>query len=254
MSKNDKNYPLVEDVSIKSLIKADWNYKKEAPEKIKVFTEQIRHNGQLETLLVREIGSGKYEIINGNHRLDAFIKLDFRIVKVYNCGKIDLVQAKKLAYQMNEVRTDADDRKLAQLLSDIVTDSDIDEFKLLTGLEDADLDSLMDVDLSGLDEELTETVAPVQDFGGLTPGEELEKREDKKITSAKTTSEELAKKTAQTTDPTTVGDVIDEEKRLKTVVLPKNVAYVMNSQNLKSISCPYCEEQFEIEGLNKEEE
>ena len=51
------------------LVKADWNYKTEDQEKQEKLKENIKRNGQIENIIIRELETGFFEVVNGNHRL-----------------------------------------------------------------------------------------------------------------------------------------------------------------------------------------
>src|SRR3972149_2059713 len=67
------NYKLM---PIEILVKADWNYKADDEEKSNKLTNNIKRIGQVENIQVRELDTGYYEVINGNHRLDCLQKID----------------------------------------------------------------------------------------------------------------------------------------------------------------------------------
>jgi hypothetical protein len=54
------------------LIKADWNYKEEDEFISDKLVNNMKRNGQIENIHVRKLNTGFYEVINGNHRLDAY--------------------------------------------------------------------------------------------------------------------------------------------------------------------------------------
>ena len=72
----DYGFELME---VSKLIKADWNYKTDDEKKLKDLQENFKRNGQVENIIVRELSKGKYEVVNGNHRLDALKNLKFQI-------------------------------------------------------------------------------------------------------------------------------------------------------------------------------
>lgn len=104
---------------IGSLVKADWNYKLENAFLTNQLTSNIQKNGQIESIVVREV-KNKLEIVNGNHRLDAFKACEIKEVQVYNLGKIDLNQAKRIAVELNETRFENDETILGKIINDLV--------------------------------------------------------------------------------------------------------------------------------------
>jgi ParB/RepB/Spo0J family partition protein len=107
----DFGYQLID---VSKLVKAEWNYKDDDDKKLKDLINNIKRNGQVENLIVREIGD-KYEIVNGNHRYDALYKLGLKLAIVCNKGKISKEEAIRLAIETNETRFPNDNIKLAEL-------------------------------------------------------------------------------------------------------------------------------------------
>lgn len=112
------------DIPITALVKADWNYKTNDDDKLAKLRENIKRNGQIENIIVRELDTGFYEIVNGNHRYDALIELGIEQCHVYNLGKISLTQAQRIAIETNETRFESDGVKLAEIVRDIMVDFD----------------------------------------------------------------------------------------------------------------------------------
>ena len=51
------------DISIDKLIKADWNYKTEDTAKQEKLKENIKRNGQIENIIIRELDTGFFEVV-----------------------------------------------------------------------------------------------------------------------------------------------------------------------------------------------
>jgi hypothetical protein len=115
------------EIPTEQLVKADWNYKTEDKKKQEKLKENIKRNGQIENIIVRLLDTGFYEVVNGNHRLDVLKDLKQKKVYCYNFGKISDVKAQKVAIETNETKFDTDNLKLAELLSEIGKEFDVDE-------------------------------------------------------------------------------------------------------------------------------
>lgn len=102
---------------VAKLQKAPWNYKKDDEFKAGQLVNNIKKNGQMENIIVREIEKDVYEVVNGNHRLDAVITLGRKKIIAFNAGKISQGQAERLAIVTNETRFESDQVKLAQLIT-----------------------------------------------------------------------------------------------------------------------------------------
>lgn len=104
---------------VDKLVKADWNYKEEDPELTGKLIANIKRNGQIENILVRELDTGFYEIVNGNHRYDALVEVEATEVVAYNLGRITLAEAQRIAIETNETRFKTDPTKLSSIIADI---------------------------------------------------------------------------------------------------------------------------------------
>lgn len=129
------------EIPLDNLDKASWNYKEDEPAKLKKLVNNIRRNGQIENVIVRqtgvgeykivdglETGSGRYEIVNGNHRYDAFVILEKPTAVAYNLGaNISDAVAARIAVETNETRFATNDIQLAHVINRILGEYDISE-------------------------------------------------------------------------------------------------------------------------------
>ncbi len=113
MGLKEYGYELLE---VSKLVKADWNYKDDDEKRLDDLVNNIKRNGQIENLIVRKLGS-KYEIVNGNHRYDALVKLKQTHAIVCNKGDITKEEAIRIAIETNETKFPNDNLKLAELLN-----------------------------------------------------------------------------------------------------------------------------------------
>ena len=101
------------------LVKAPWNYKEDDPEKAKTLTANIKKNGQVQNIIVRDLDNGKFEVCNGNHRLDSFRELKLRKAMTYNLGKCSLAEGKRVAIETNETNFDNNPTALAGIIKEL---------------------------------------------------------------------------------------------------------------------------------------
>ena len=118
-SKLDKGFL---NINLDKLVKADWNYKEEDNKLTQKLINNIKRNGQIENLIIRELDSGYYEVVNGNHRLDVMNTLEIKEAHAYNFGKISLTQAQRIAIETNETRFSTDQVKLSELIAEMSED------------------------------------------------------------------------------------------------------------------------------------
>lgn len=135
-----------------NLVKAEWNYKYDdevIKEKLK---ENIRRNGLIENLIVREIAKDKFEVVNGNHRLDVIQELSIDEVMCYNLGKVPDHVAKRIAIETNETKFVANPTKLADILKELTEHVSFDDLLETLPFTSGELESLTsDLDFNSFD-------------------------------------------------------------------------------------------------------
>jgi hypothetical protein len=154
-------HKLVE-LPLKELSQASWNYKTNNKNMMAKLKANMKDRGQVQLLIVRELGVGKYEIVNGNHRFDALIDLGYTHATCLNLGPVSITQAKRIAYETNETEFAADNIKLADIIKELTeafsmedleatlpfSKNEIDDMAKLTSFDFNDEDTFMH-DLGG---------------------------------------------------------------------------------------------------------
>jgi len=79
--------------------------------------ENIKRNGLILNLVVRELDTGFYEVLDGNHRLQVARDLGLDMAHVYNMGKITDSKAQRLALEINENTFEHDPLKMGRLMA-----------------------------------------------------------------------------------------------------------------------------------------
>lgn len=124
------------EIEVKKLVKAGWNYKDEDTEEAQQLMDKLeanfKRNGQIENILVRELDTGFYEVVNGNHRYDVAVRLKIKKLMCFNLGDISEAQAKRIALETNETKFKADQIKLAKTVTELL--GEFDDGELLTTL------------------------------------------------------------------------------------------------------------------------
>lgn len=128
---------------VADLTAAEWNYKVQNTFTQGKLVENIRRNGQLETIIVRELPKGKFEVVNGNHRLSAFITLGVESVTVCNLGKITDATARRIAIETNETNFARDDLRFAAVLTDLLREFESVELLATLPFTDAELQNAL---------------------------------------------------------------------------------------------------------------
>jgi ParB-like chromosome segregation protein Spo0J len=138
-------------IPLHKLTPAPWNYKVRDAFLAEKLEANIRRNGQVENLIVRRLNdSGLWEVVNGNHRLEAFHALKLMSAMCFDLGEIPEVQAKRIALETNETHFEDDPEKLARMVGDIIsaspnaaeliatlpyTDSQLDQMRLMNDFD-----------------------------------------------------------------------------------------------------------------------
>jgi len=144
MKENYKRIPL------SKIVVENWNYKKNDEFLMEQLINNINRTGQIENLLVRNLGKGKYGLVNGHHRLEALQKLKIKTAYCYDLGKISLKEAKRIGLETNETKFDSDPFQLAKLVKEI--DNEFDDFSDTSPFDDDDMDAF-DLAISSLSKE-----------------------------------------------------------------------------------------------------
>jgi len=107
------------EIDINKLKKADWNYKEDNDKLLEKLKANIKNNGLVINLIVRELKDGSFEVVNGNHRLEACKQLNIKKVNVFNLGEIDELTAKRIAIETNETNFETNTEALSGVLKEL---------------------------------------------------------------------------------------------------------------------------------------
>lgn len=138
--KNYSNYKLI---PIELLVPADWNYKTNDEFKSEQLRNNIKRNGQIENVHVRDLDTGYFEVVNGNHRLPELKAVGRKFVLCYDHGKITLKEAKRIAIETNETRFDTDQDKLKEILKELNDQFGEDDLKMTLPYVENEFDELL---------------------------------------------------------------------------------------------------------------
>ncbi len=152
------------------LVKADWNYKEQNDFTAQQLQNNLKRIGQVETIQVRLLESGLYEVINGNHRYDELINLQTEYVIAYDHGDIGLQEAIRRAIETNETKFKADELELSKRVVDLLNDKDIDELNLTLPYSEQQLEDfgeMVNFDMNGIGGGPRPTTVTKTELGGL---------------------------------------------------------------------------------------
>jgi ParB-like chromosome segregation protein Spo0J len=127
-----------------------WNSNVVSPENEAKLDEALRTLGFFKPIVVREV-DGDLQILGGEHRRDAAIRIGMDEVPIFNLGPISDDKAKKIGLADN-ARYGADDTlMLAAILEDLGDTDDLQSFLPMTGAEIASIFSASSIALDDLD-------------------------------------------------------------------------------------------------------
>lgn len=164
-------HPQVEKVSVK-LGALQRRYKTESDNPNKMDQEQyrrlvasVKENGPLQDLLCRKVKGG-YEVIDGHHRLDAYLEVygpHHEMTVTVAPSLAALAKAKAASLGMNKIRGDVDYGIAADVLREIKDETDwtAEQMATLTGFSPEEIETLTSINLEEVDDALSE-VAEVE--------------------------------------------------------------------------------------------
>tara|TARA_R110002167_G_scaffold109315_2_gene278682 strand:- start:6998 stop:7660 length:663 start_codon:yes stop_codon:yes gene_type:complete len=132
------------DVNTSDLVKADWNYKEENAEQTLKLVENFKRNGQVENIQIRELEDGRYEVVNGNHRLDVMKSIEMKKCHAYNYGEISKAEAQRIAIETNETRFATNAIKLGETLEEISGTFSIDEMAKTMPFKEEEISNMIE--------------------------------------------------------------------------------------------------------------
>jgi len=134
----------VETMNIENLVKAEWNYKTDGTdEQITKLMKSIQYDNSAGILAVRKLND-KYEVIDGNHRLEALRRLGWMQIQVENFGDIPKSKAIVISRRRNHVWFDDDLKAFSDLIkNDVLPDIDTDTLKEILPDTPDEIDNLI---------------------------------------------------------------------------------------------------------------
>lgn len=125
--------------------------------------ESMGKYGFVDPLTVRPASEGMWEIIDGEHRLQAAEDLRMATAPYMNAGAISTAEAQALGIILNELKGRHDPKKLGALLDDLLTNNPVEE--MLKGMPFTDealagLTSLKSFDWNDIDKPIDKNPSP----------------------------------------------------------------------------------------------
>ncbi len=132
-------------IDINKLQKANWNYKKDDESKMQKLIKAMRKRGQIVNLIVRPIGKGKYEVINGNHRYDALKSIGAKTAYCCNLKKVSDHEARLIATETNHLEFETDTASFARMIEEISREVSIQEMEETIPFDEKEINGYIDM-------------------------------------------------------------------------------------------------------------
>ncbi len=129
-------------IDIDRLVKADWNYKDDDQTRLEKLVANLKRNGQVENIIVRELETGFFEVVNGNHRYDAMVSLGVNRVWCFNLGRVSLAAAQRIAVETNETKFDSNQLRLAEVIREIQQEFPLEELVSTLPFSEQDIEAM----------------------------------------------------------------------------------------------------------------
>lgn len=161
MNKDNGNYGFeILSADPKTLLANAWNPNIVSPDNEAKLEESLKRNGFFKPALVRQLASGAFEIVGGQHRIQAAIRLGYKNVPIINLGNIDDKKAKEFCL-LDNGRYGADDTlQLAELLEGLGNADELASFMPYSETDLASIFSSVNIALDDLDLDDAEETAP----------------------------------------------------------------------------------------------
>ncbi len=136
-----------------TLIEREDNPNKMEPEKVELLAKLIHKWGFLQPILVREVGDGKHEIVDGHHRVRAAQMAEEKAISavVLEEGEDANEAASILQISMNQIRGELDLGMVGDALGSLRESGWSDEDLAMTGFSSDEIDDL--ISATTIDEE-----------------------------------------------------------------------------------------------------
>lgn len=128
-----QDYPVLK-IRVSEIELAPWNYKTEDETRAIKLQNAMEKSGYISKIAIaqrdEEPESEKYEVIDGNHRVMAFRNMGVEEIQATFVGRIRKTERQRKGIELNELRFQSDNIKLAENLSDILKDMPVEDLVL----------------------------------------------------------------------------------------------------------------------------
>lgn len=120
-----------------------WNPNRQSQEMYEREKLSIKMHGFIDPITTRDLGKGRYQIIDGEHRWRAARDLELPTIPIVSLGKLDDHNAKKLTMLFNELGGDPEPAILAKLMADLAKVDSVEQLATELPFYQAELEALI---------------------------------------------------------------------------------------------------------------
>lgn len=155
-----KRSPEFHEVDPTLLVPNPWNSNVVSPDNEAKLDASIKRFGMFKPIVVREMQDGSFQILGGEHRVDAAKRLGAKKVPVVNLGDIDDDKAKEISLVDNGRYGTDDALQLAELLEGLDNTEELVSFMPYSEADLASIFSSVNIALDDLDIPDADELAP----------------------------------------------------------------------------------------------
>ena len=145
------NRPTVGQANPKDLIPNDWNVNVMSPDNELKLERSITRVGMFKPVVVRQLEDGTLQIIGGEHRAAAAVRLGLKEIPFVNMGEVSDAKAKEVSVLDNARYGHDDALQLAELLEGLGSPEELSSFMPYTDSDIASIFSSVNIALDDLD-------------------------------------------------------------------------------------------------------
>ena len=109
-------------VSVDQIDKTPWNPNVVSPAEMDALRASLKRQGQVAPLIVRSTGDGRYQVLDGHHRLDVLVEAGMTGALVHDLGELSDAEAKHVQASLLTVRGAPAPDKFQSMLDDLLDD------------------------------------------------------------------------------------------------------------------------------------
>ena len=108
--------------SVDQIDKTPWNPNVVSPAEMDALRASLKRQGQVAPLIVRSTGDGRYQVLDGHHRLDVLVEAGMTGALVHDLGELSDAEAKHVQASLLTVRGQPAPDKFQSMLDDLLDD------------------------------------------------------------------------------------------------------------------------------------